>query len=165
MNELEVLNKEIYLDKILKKLGFTEDTIILACEEQAKVFGKVAMYRVQALRNKNEAKSELELLKAETALKFRRKDDKKRSEGYIKDLVTVKTKNAQRKYDRALELDVMAELLCKAFDMRLWSMKIVANVAGMDQAIQKKLQEVAEDIRDRESKIREKYGDSNDDDE
>jgi len=146
------------LKKLLVELGFTEQNTVHAATRQAKLFSIAAEYRVEKMRNKNEAKAQLDLLQAQIAIRIHEREGKI-TEQKVKYLVIKNRKyqEALAAFNFATEEDKMADLLLEAYDQRLWSLKIVSNATGMEQAVEKQLKKRAEEIEDFDRRIKKKY--------
>jgi len=157
---MSVLQKPVNVKSLLRRLAISEETMVSDAVDQSILFSKAARYRVQTLHSKNEAEAQLDLMKAQIAIRIHEREEKI-TETKVKYLFTKNRKyqEALSKYNQAMEEEVFAKLLCEAFDMRLWCLKIVAETSGMERAVEKKMKEQQERLVNQDRRIKEKYAD------
>ncbi len=169
----EELGRKVDLKHLLKRVEFTQEEIVDASVTQSKLYYDAGVLRVQCMHRKNAAEMELDLVRARISLIIRRKDEEalrnkqkgekveKKTESYLKDLITrnEKYQEALAKYNRAVEEEALSKMLIEAFDMRMQGIKVVANVAGMELAVESQMKKKQEEISMAEKRLRRHYRD------
>ncbi len=156
-----ILDRRVDVRRLLRRLEFTEETVINAALTQAKLYKQASIYRVQKLAQRTNAETKLDLVKAEVALRKREAIDKKdRTETEIKDMVALNPKHriARRKLNNAVVEEQFAKMLVDAYDMRMQAIRVVAQMAAVDISLDKRMKERAEELGRAYEQIGRKYG-------
>lgn len=156
-----ILNKIVDIEKLLDKLDIDEVDVVTAAREQPGLYLKAARYRVKKMRSKRKAISELEQMRTELALQIRKKDTvnkRKRTESNIKELLMQKPELVQtmRKVSMAEEEEELAKRLLDAFDHRGKSIRVIADLIGVEVAMEKKMGEYR-NLVDLKKDVKSKY--------
>lgn len=158
----DILDRSVNIKRLLKRLAFTEETVIDAALNQAKLYKEAGRFRVQKLAQRVNAETTFELLKARVAgIKRDRIAKKDRTETEIKDMVVSnpKVRRAKDKFDRAQVEEYFAKMLLEAYDQRMRSIWVVAHMAAVDISVEKRMREKAEELGKAYEQIGRKYDD------
>jgi hypothetical protein len=152
----DILERPVNVTKLLEKLDFADEAVIGAAREQAQLFLEAARLRIQKMRERVEAESQLALVKSELSIKIRHKAvtrGDKITEGHVAARLAKNSQviEAQEKFNRAEEEEEFSKLLVEAFRMRRDAEKIVGDLIGAEVYVARQ-QEGHESL----TKIREK---------
>lgn len=150
------------IPKLLKALDFTPETIAQAATEQPGLFMVAAEYRVDKLRARATAAVAHERIRAEQSLKLRaeaRESGEKLTEAGIQDHLAVNryAQEAAGSLAAAEESEEFAKLLLEAYRMRRDCLRVVAELVGVEVAMQKAVEAGAQQLAKLRPKLQEKW--------
>ncbi len=150
------------LDRLLGKLAFQPEDILMAAAEQPELFRKAVDYRISRFGDRIGAKARLEEGWASRSLKIRkdyRNEGDKLTEANLGDLLRADPamQVLQAEMDKAEIADEYAKLLLEAYRMRRDSLRVVADMASSG-IMKLDLSEAAmARLKDAKAKLRAKY--------
>lgn len=163
------LDRKVDLTELLENLEFTEEDVARAALMQPKLYYNAGRLRMQKLHEKNSAEVRLDLIKYSLTLKIRERDSaipkekgvrvEKKTEGHLKEIVSrnVKYRECLADFNKAAEEESFARMMLEAYEMRMQAIKVIANVAGMEHAVEKQLRAKADELNAANRNIRRKY--------
>lgn len=130
------VHNPVDLEKLIKRIDFSEELVIIAALEQPKLYLKCIRTRTLAARYKAEAEAKFELVKSELSLKIR-KGEKVKTEGHIKELLNQHEsyRSARKKLDRGRESEEFLDKLCRVFEMRMQVIKVVSDSMSAEKVV------------------------------
>ena len=133
-------DEQVDVNKLLRDMDFTEETITTALLNQSKLLVQASRYRVQKMRERMQAEAELEHLSVDVASIVRQRGDSevRITEKFIEEQVlkNQKVRGAQSKFDDARVLEEWAKLLLQAFDSRGSMLKALVQLLGAEAAVE-----------------------------
>ena len=134
----EIFSKPVNLRKVISQITFSEDQLERASMTQPGLYLEASRYRTLKMRKKAKAFLQLEMVRAEVSLRYRKKQlgGKALTEGAIKDRVMVDQEvvTARQAYERALEEEEWAKGLMVVFQQRLSVIKVVTEIRNSEMA-------------------------------
>lgn len=153
MEKQKALVGEVSLQDLLDRLSFAEEGLQQAALEQAKLFMAAASYRINRMKDRQEAESKYEDLRVSRSLKLRMKyltgGKKSVTEKHINDLIDhdQEIRDARDEVLKAKRREEYSKLLLDSYDHRRSSIKVLAQFAYVEDSM--KLGESLKDKRER----------------
>lgn len=124
---------------LIDKLSFAEEALAQALLEQAMLLMEASRYRVRKMRARLAADADFNRMCAEVSLMLRR-SEKKRTEGYIRDVVTAspRIRKAKQLLDEAKVSEEAAKMLLDAYHARGSMAKALVELIGAQAAVESK---------------------------
>jgi len=133
----EVQLIKVSVQELIDKMDFTDENTAGALLTNAGLLLKASYYRVQKMRLRMRAESNLEAVTAETALAIRAQEaGNKVTEGYIKETVATdkRVRAAQTAFDEAKAVEEWAKLMLNCYEMRGSMAKALVQLLGAEAA-------------------------------
>lgn len=162
MNVEDALAEQINLRKLLASADFQEENVLRAAMEQPKLYLQAVTLKVNANRHKIKMETRFELIKSELSKDIRANRSVK-TEGHLKEILMRRKsyRKAKYKFDEAKDHEEYMEKLCRMFEMRMQSIRVVAQLMGAEQGSisRKESERIAQKERDHmRHKAEQKYG-------
>lgn len=147
---------------LLSNLDFTPEDVVMAAATTPRLFIRAGEYRIDRLRERNQAKMVMEQIEADRSLTLRKEAaaaGEKLTEKNLEAQVTldVEVVQAQQRYFAADEHDEYAKLVVEAFRMRRDCLEIIGRITGTEISYQKALEANAGKLEDTRRQLRNKF--------
>lgn len=150
------------LERLLRKLDFSAETVAEAATEQPRLFFEAAEYRVDKMRQYLQLEMDVARIRADRSLaerKHARDNEQRITEGNLAELLTVNPKviELQNQLAEAEANNEYAKLLLEAYRHRRDCLSVVERLTGAERAMQKLVDANLEEMRKVRRNLEGKY--------
>ncbi len=156
-----ILDTEVDIEELLDKLDFANENVDNEAMAQPTWFKKAIVNRFQTMQERNRSESKLDGLRSKLYLIIKRKDEEKKTESYIKEIINrnKKYRAAVEEFNRATEYEELAKRVIDAYEMKMQAMRVVSQMLGAEAGVNRRMEKRAEELNSTRKKLKDRYRD------